>query len=383
MNYNDNCGDGSFTQPMMEVEVRKQLATEFAGKTYSTREECERFRTAASSNYSNSGCYIRITTSPCTGGNIGGGGIGGGDSQGSSLYSSTAIGEPYFAPNETYAVANTGRDLEIKLEALNKSYDNAVNGIRTGDYSFDEIYQRQLNEIPKADDGEIYNLHPRINKIYLEEENRFISDDDDLLIPIDLEKFKNLEQEAIWAKPFNNSFPKDDEGVVSALYDFASSSYNVGSGFLKDGLNKANDAVKYLETEYDIKVPYSEKIGELEEYLEQTDVGFRIAGKAFVGDIVGATMEFINIAEEKVINPLKDIAFSTTNTLANRYTHTKNLLTVGNPYKKETTRSANTILKGISHTAKTGDPSYLDKTMNKEISKYSREIPKWAENYLK
>ena len=157
MNYNDNCGN--FTVEL-EIIIRQQIANNEAAKTFNSKEECESSKAAATMNYSKNGCYIKTTTSPCTGGNIGSGnGFGGGLHDAESLFSSTAIGEPYFAPNETYAVSNTGRDLEIKLEALNKSFNDAVRGIKTGDIDFDDIYRRQTNELPKKNDrnsNEVY-----------------------------------------------------------------------------------------------------------------------------------------------------------------------------------------------------------------------------------
>lgn len=391
-----------------------QLAQQLSATAFNTKQDCEAARQSVNIFVGVSECWVRITPSPCTGNDVGGGvggGIGGnlgigGSSQGStSPHNSIAIGDSYFAPTGTQVIANTGQELEIKLEAMSKSFNNAMNGVKTGDQSFDEIYKRQTKEIPKSSNEENIGpytfksrneidpekpLYVNINNletVNLGKENEYVYENDDIIVPIDIERFNNLEQEALWAKPFNKRFPKDEEGVISSLYDFSSSSYKVGSGFIKDGIDKANNAINYLEKEYDTKVPYSEKIGEFEEYCEQADVGMKVAGKAFVGDIVGATAEFVNEARKKakdeVIDPLIDKAFNTANTLANKYSHTKDLLsTVGNPLKKTTTGTANTIFKGISHAEKTGDPSYLDKTMNKEISKYSREITKWTENYL-
>lgn len=214
MSYNDNCvgDDLQGLSAYLEVEIRKQLATDYAAKTYSTKEECESARSAVTTNYSNSGCYIRITTSPCTGGNIGGGGIGGdggagigGSSHGNaSQHSSIAIGEPYFAPNEAQVISNTGRDLEIKLEALNKSFNSAINGIKTGDQSFDDIYRRQANALPKTkneNNGNIYTFNSRneidsekpiyvnnINdqeQVNLEKENDYVYDKDAIIPNID------------------------------------------------------------------------------------------------------------------------------------------------------------------------------------------------------
>lgn len=174
MNYNDNCGGGGWnigaTMAETEVAIRMGMAESEAAKTYSTREECEAGRSVANMNYSNSGCYLKITTSPCTGGNIGGGGAGGrglgSGFQAGSLYSSIAIGENYFTPNAAHSIPDQGRELEIKLEALNKNFQNAKNGIKTGNQSFDKTYRKQSNDMPTHDDSDginddLYAFHPR------------------------------------------------------------------------------------------------------------------------------------------------------------------------------------------------------------------------------
>lgn len=202
MNYNDNCG--STLTEIIEGEVYvvalKQQATGFASQTYSTREECESKRSLATMNRSKYGCYIRTTTSPCTGGNMGGGnGIGSNSQDNASQFSSMAIGEPYFAPNESQVVSNMGRDLEIKLEALNKSFNDAIGGIKTGDQSFDDIFDRQVRQLPKVKDNDPYKIIPRreidpekpiyvnnINnqeQVNLDKENDY-DFDEDAIIPI-------------------------------------------------------------------------------------------------------------------------------------------------------------------------------------------------------
>lgn len=208
MNYNDNCSGGGWnlgaSMAETEVAIRMGMAESEAAKTYSTREECEAGRSVANMNYSNSGCYLRITTSPCTGGNIGGGAAGG-DGLGSgfqagSLYSSIAIGENYFTPNAAHSIPDQGRELEIKLEALNKNFQNARNGIKTGDKGFNEIYKRQSNELKdhRESQSELYALYPRTSKIYLEKENDFSDGDvipniDNTISPSEIEWDKELE----------------------------------------------------------------------------------------------------------------------------------------------------------------------------------------------
>lgn len=205
MNYNDNC---SGLQAMMEVEMKKTIANNYAAKEYSSKEECESKRSIATMNWSNSGCYIRTTTSPCTGGNMGGGITGGDGFQAGSLYNSTAIGEPYFAPNEAYAVSSMGQDLEIKLEALNKSFNDAIGGIKTGDKDFDDIYNRQVGQMPKVKDNDPYRIVPRreidpekpicvdnlndIEQVNLEEDNNY-DFGDNAIIP-NVENTANLSE---------------------------------------------------------------------------------------------------------------------------------------------------------------------------------------------
>lgn len=220
MSYNDNCvgDDLQGLSAYLEVEIRRQVAIDNASKTYSSKEECEANRSMSTTNYSNSGCYIRITTSPCTGGNIGGGGtggdggagIGGGSHGNASLYSSTAIGESYFAPNEAQIVPNMGRDLEIKLEALNKGYNNAVNGIKTGDQSFDDLFNRQVREIPKVKDSDPYKIVPRRE---IEPEKPIYVNDINNQEQVNLEKENvyNFDEDAIIPNINNTVSPTDIE----------------------------------------------------------------------------------------------------------------------------------------------------------------------------
>ena len=202
MSSNYNCGGDESIPAVLEMTIKEQIATQAASDTYSSREECETFRSMATVNYSNGGCYLKISTSPCTGGNIGGDGIGGygigGSSQGNaSLHSSIAIGEPYFAPNEAQIVPNMGRDLEIKLEALNKGFNDAIGGIKTGDQSFDDFFNRQIGQVPITKDGEPYKFTSRreiepenpiyvnnindIEQVNLESENNYDFDDDAIM----------------------------------------------------------------------------------------------------------------------------------------------------------------------------------------------------------
>lgn len=141
------------------------LAEQFSATSFSTKQECESARQSVTMSFSAGDCYLRITTTPCSGSDIGGGGIGiggisageigvGGSSQGIvSPHSSIAIGEPYFAPSEVQVISNTGQDLEIKLEAMNRSFNSAVNGMKTGDQAFDDIYKKSSKELPKENDG--------------------------------------------------------------------------------------------------------------------------------------------------------------------------------------------------------------------------------------
>ena len=205
--YNGNCDN---IGAVIQESVIEQEVPKWAAKVYSSQEECESARQQwGMVNYSSGGCYARVTSTPCQGNTGGGNGtsMGGGTFQGkTSMYSSTAIGEPYFAPNEAYAVSSMGEDLEIKLQALNKSFNDAVGGrgIKTGDPSFDDNYRRQVNSVPKSNNEGIYvfNSRPQYVKqtpIYLEEDNSFASEGD-VIVPIDPERIKNQENDERWEK---------------------------------------------------------------------------------------------------------------------------------------------------------------------------------------
>ena len=221
MNYNDNCGDLAAS---IEVSVRVQCAEDAAKKTYSTKEECESNRSWAKVNYSSHGCYLRVTSSPCTGGNIGGGDIGGGLQSSASQHSSIAIGESYFSPTIVQEIPEMGHELEIKLEALNKSRNSAIKGIKTGDHSFDDIYKRQVNEVPRINNeknGNPYVFLFRNSNVLELEEHPTDSD----IANISMQNDKDVsENEIDWDKPV---YVKQDDSPN--YLDLLSSGYSYGN----------------------------------------------------------------------------------------------------------------------------------------------------------
>lgn len=412
MSYNDYCNGLGYTQAELAVQIRVQEAQKLAAKTYESREDCETSRYMATMNYTNGGCYVRSTTSPCTGGNIGGGGMGGGDSQGNSLYSSMAIGEPYFAPNETYAVSNTGRDLEIKLEALNKSFNSAVNGIKTGDQAFDDQYQRQSRELPKPNNNdrtneELYVFYPRTSRVYLGKDNDFTDGTSNVIVPIDPERIKNQERDERIEKSLketqhridsiaernqrkidsiNNSRNKTNNTTVlansnqedkPALVPFIKDTYQIGTGFIR----KADEGVKYYDEVLGITIPGGEKVRNLNAELNNLENGFKDLGKivaySFIGDVPALTSKLREIINAEVIDPLKDKAFNTANSLINKYSSTKDMLKdVGNPLKKSVARLTDTTLKGALKAEKTGDYGGYYKEVTQERLRFGNNVAK-------
>lgn len=151
-NINVNCGS-QFNQYV-------NLANELSGVSFNTKQQCESARQSVTIDLSYGECYAKITTTPCSGSDIGGGT----QYNDASIHNSDAIGEPYFAPNGAYVTSNTGRETEIKWEALNKSQSDATRGAKTGDPSFDGLFNDQLNAVPeskKDNSNDLYNIKPR------------------------------------------------------------------------------------------------------------------------------------------------------------------------------------------------------------------------------
>ena len=305
MNYNDNCsGNAPIVQAEVEVWARIDIAKDFASKTYSTKEECESMRSGATMNWSSGGCYIRTTTSPCTGGNIGGGGISSG-TQGTSQFSSTAIGEPYFAPNETYTVSQTGRDLEIKLEALNKSFNDAVNGIKTGDQAFDDQYQRQIRQMFERKED-----NPATDSNYysaLQKARRLNADNDNNL---ETTKYKESIQSHINDVVQNNK--ANDKSIVENVkkaIPSAIDNYKFGAKVVKEGHKQL------------AKVPgaKSEQLDDLYEGITAIDNTGKIIDmleKTLIGDKEGTFKDFKQI---NLFDQTKDLLINTVNTFATKW----------------------------------------------------------------
>lgn len=144
---NSDCGDSfSAIQASVEVAVRIEIVEQLSAKTYNSQEDCEAERRACTMNYSNSGCYIRTTTTPCQG-NVGGGSAG--EFYGEpSLHNSLAIGSDYFSQNEAHNVENGmwENEMLVQNDVLNKNWYNAV-GAKTGDKDYDSKYAEEVRRL--------------------------------------------------------------------------------------------------------------------------------------------------------------------------------------------------------------------------------------------
>ena len=359
-------------------------------------------------NYSNGGCYIRTTTSPCTGGNTGGGGTSGitgngfGESQGStSLYNSTAIGEPYFAPNEAYAVSSMGEDLEIKLAALNKSFNDAVGGrgIKTGDRPFDEQYKNQVAELSrnrKKEELGDYTLYPRIDKVYLDQENNFSDGTSDIIVPIDPERIKNQERDQMIEKSqkemqhrldsidnkidsirlargekINNKANEEENlGILlDAFVDVASATYSI----MSDAVMLSNDGIKTFELFFDVKVPCSDRLAELEDVLVNSKEVFT---ESLIGNISEATSTLADQVVVKFIEPTSEVIGGMVTTGSNTYTTIMNSLSAGNLVRSIATDAIKTVSKEINYLSNGGDPNKAYSELGKKYFSWGRDIAK-------
>ena len=430
MSYNDNCvGDNlQGFSALLEVEVRKQLATDLAAKTFGTIEECESAKSAATTNYSNSGCYIRITTSPCIGGNIGGGGVSGngigGSQSNASLYSSAAIGEPYFAPNEAYVVSSMGEDLEIKLAALSKSFNDAVGGrgIKTGDHLYDEQYKNQVTVLArdkkKEGDGE-YTFYPRIDKVYLDQENNYVTDDDELIVPIDPERIMNQQRDESLEKSQkeiqhrldlrekkiqhkmdsiskNQSVSKNTlvpENVVdntnekeSLLDNPIIASYQVGAWTFQS----AEDGTRYIKDVFGVSIPGSEQLSNLNSTLNDLEGGVKeVRDMAVIimnADLPGFVDKIKTYATDAVgiaIDPYITKAENSINTLFNKYTNLTDILSdVGKPLNKSVSSFSDTVLKGALNAERTGEFGAYEKSLYQGASRFNHDVVEMVEKRI-
>lgn len=133
MSYNDVCGGNAIpTYGELEVRIQKQLAIQSASKTYSSKEECEIHKSIATMNSSNGGCYIRTTTSPCTGGIISG-------ASGPADILAPSQGYSFYSTNPANEVRNWSSDDIERHLALNQQYQtNSSEAINTNDAKFNE-----------------------------------------------------------------------------------------------------------------------------------------------------------------------------------------------------------------------------------------------------
>lgn len=430
MNYQDNC---SGLQAMIEVEMRKTIVNDAAARNYSSKEECESGRSAATMNWSSGGCYIRTTTSPCVGGNIGGGGdIGGGGSTGSgfdgiqnnaSLYSNIAIGEPYFSPNEAQKTSSIGRDTEIKLEAWNKSSSSARNGIKTGDTSFDDLYKRLSNTVSADSNNGTYTFNTRneidpnmslyVNvkdreKVNLGKDNEYNYDDEDIIVPIDPERIKNQEWDERREKSqkeaqhridsimeknqhkldsIHKSQNKPNTTLVlnnksgenePSLVNLAIETFQVGSGFIQN----VDEGVRYINETFGVTIPGSKQLSNLNSTFNDLKGGIKeIRDMSIIiidGDLPKFTEKLKAYATDAVaiaVDPYVDKMVGVANTFANTYTKTTDIITnVGNPLKKAVTGYANTVLTGALEAERTGNSGYYDRLLYKETARFSGKM---------
>lgn len=377
MNYNDNCGA---LQPGMEAEIRKNMVNDLASKTYSNKEECESKRSAATMNWSSGGCYIRTTTSPCTGGNIGGGGSTGSGFDGvqnsASLYSNIAIGEPYFSPNEAQKTSSIGRDTEIKLEALNNGYNNAVRGIKTGDTSFDDLYKRLSNTVKIDNNSGVYTFSARkeidpnmslyVNvkdreKVNLGKDNEYNYDDEDIIVPIDPERIKNQEWDERREKSqkeaqhridsimeknqhkldsihksqnkpnttlvLNNKSGENEPSIVNLAIE----TFQVGSGFIQD----VDEGVRYINETFGVTIPGSKQLSNLNSTFNDLKGGIKeIRDMSIIiidGDLPKFTEKLKGYATDAVaiaVDPYVDKVVGSVKSIANQYVNVKKGLAV-------------------------------------------------------
>jgi hypothetical protein len=140
MNYDDICsGNAPIVQAEIEVAIRMQLANDLASKTYTTKEECESMRSIATMNWSSGGCYIRTTTSPCTGGNIGGGSMGGAGSSGTADILASSQGHSFYTTNPANEIKNwSSDDIERHLALDQKFQTTRPEAIVTTDAKYNE-----------------------------------------------------------------------------------------------------------------------------------------------------------------------------------------------------------------------------------------------------
>ncbi len=427
--FNGNCDNIGAT---LQESIYEQEVPKYAAKTYNSQEECETARQRwGMVNYSNGGCFARVTSSPCQGNTSGGGNgtgtgtsIGGGTFQGkTSMYSSTAIGEPYFAPNEAYAVSSMGEDLEIKLAALNKSFNDAVGGkgIKTGDGAFDDFYKSQVNNLPrngkKSERGE-YTFYPRIDKVYLDKENSYVHDDDELVVPIDPERVKQQELDEriekgqkemqhrldsidkINQKKMDsinksqnkpNVFVSDNESEDKRI-DEASlgvaliESYQVGSAFVQN----ADKELRYINETLGVSIPGSKQISELNSTLNDLETGVKELQDWTIvivdGDISRFTEKLKTYATNAVaiaVDPYLDKVAESVKTLTNKYTKTTDIISdVGNPLKKAVGRFTNTILEGALKAEKTGEYDGYGRSVYKEASRFNGKLVEMTEKQI-
>lgn len=382
----------------IHVTVYEQEALNAAAKTYNSQEECEQIRREwGTINYSNSGCYARVASTPCQG-NVGEGSFGLNNGE-PSLYNSIGSDGFTFSPTERDINQNTYEELMMRMEALGYNSNNATSynpnklSAHTGDDEYDDAIMRQSNEYYKENKSDInYNyrpnreIYPKIDQQVTLEDYR--ANNNGPVVIVDPERlrlqeldercervqkrldslmnYRNKAKLPKLSKEGDNLFNK----VGKAAFDVSIASFNV----TKVGVEELNTINNILDM-YNLSPIGGDNVDKLKAFTDGVSDGVAISTKRLIGDIPGATEKIADRAIDKFFSPTMNYVQEAVSGVTSAFNTVKRALTVGDFVKETYVGTWNKTKKIINDAQNGANPNYLFKEAQKqqiEVSKKTR-----------
>ena len=135
----------------------------------------------------------------------------------------------------------------------------------------------------------------------------------------------------------------------------------------------SNDGIKTFELFFDVKVPCSDRLAELEDVLVNSKEVFT---ESLIGNISEATSTLADQVVVKFIEPTSEVIGGMVTTGSNTYTTIMNSLSAGNLVRSIATDAIKTVSKEINYLSNGGDPNKAYSELGKKYFSWGRDIAK-------